>query len=421
MNTIKYNLNGGEFSPKDEVKESFYTDLYNFVNKNFDTELKSMSLNDFIVSEPYIIGNMCGKYYLEEVVGGKIEDQTDKYFIGYCYKNKMYVELIPHLIEFFANWREIEGCTEPNAYDFFASAWASLVDTAKFFKYTTEEELKNSPESPSVRCATILNSLQNCPEVYEVPYTYSNVFDTRLPKPKRTNYEFLGWFTNNGFNGDEIKYISKDEKNDVEVYARWATHTFFHSNDGYASFDALYNDFLNDFSNSIGYKVGKEIPRFPNHGPVSEFLLASIDGKLNEFFASKDNYDKWIWLVEYIRSLKKTDKEMQSRFEFKNNKFGLEAQVRWELNSLFVKRFHLVWPKSNDYSGAGVREKIADFTNTSIVKVKYPVGENVLFPNVHNEGFTFDGWYVNPEGTGEKITEINDDKYAAKTIYAKWN
>lgn len=413
MAKINYELNGGYFHQKDEVKTEFYTDLYNFVNDNYDTELKSMDLNDFIESEPYIIGSLCGKYYLKEEIGGSLESQQTNYFVGYCYHNGMYLELLSHLIEFFAYWRVIEGCSEPHADDFFASSWASLVDTAKLFKYTTDEELKNSPESPSVRCDTIFKYIQNVPGTREVPYEANE--ETVLPKPKRLNYYFLGWFDNPLFEGNPIQKVSKD----VKLFARWGTHTFFHSNDGYATFSDLYSDFLNDFSNHLNLTVSKEAPRLLDHGPTSQFCSLSFNGKLNSFFNDQEYYDKWIWLIEYLKSGKKTE-ELKERFEFKNGKFGLEAQVRWELNSLFVKRFHLVWPKTNDYSGAGVLEKVADITNSSIHKIKYPVGEKVVFPIIHNEGFTFDGWYDNYLGEGAEIKEINDDKFAAKTIYAKW-
>lgn len=419
MPKINYVLNNGFWAPKDEVKEAFYTDLYNFVNEHFDTELKSMSLNDFIVSEPYIIGNMCGKYYLQEEVGGKLENQPDTYFIGYCYKNKKYLKLIPHLIHFFALWRDIEGCREENATDFFANSWASLVDTAKFFKYTTVEELEKSPESPTVRCEPILTSIQNCPEVYPVPYEFDSNVDTRLPKPRRDNYEFLGWFTDPNYRGESITHLKKGLFADVTVYARWGTHTYFHSNDGYATFDDLYTDFLNDYSLVMGRSIGKDAPRIANHGPVSEFCTTSENGGLNKFFSVLENYEKWLWLVEYLRSLKKNE-EMKEKFVFTNGKFNDEDQVRWELNSLFVKRFHTIWPYTGDYSGAGVREKIADLTNTSIVKVKYPVGENVTLPKVHSEDKVFVGWFTNPQGTGEEVKTITDDKYAAMILYAKW-
>jgi len=418
---INYNLNGGDWAPKDEVKESFYTDLYNFVNNNFNSELKSISLEDFISFEPYIIGNLVGKYFLLEEVGGKVENQPSNYFIGYCYQNNKYLEIIPHLIHFFALWREIERCMELNANDFFANSWASLVDTAKFFKYTTVEDLEKSPEAPTVRDERILYMLQNCPGIYTAPLTIDPKNDQRLPKPRKDGYEFIGWYDNPQFKGDKINIVSKESLEDLTYYARWATHTYFHSNDGYATFDDLYTDFLIDFSEVVGYRVEKHVERIENHGLVTEFCKASFNGNLNKFFAIKDYYTKWWWLIEYLRLLKKNNQEMQSRFDFKDGEFGLEAQVRWELNSLFVSRFHLVWPKTSDYSGAGIKEKIADSTNSSILKVRYPVGDNVLIPIIKRVGYEFSGWYDNPNGEGEVVININDDRYASKTLYAKWN
>ncbi|HHX00250.1 MAG TPA: InlB B-repeat-containing protein [Acholeplasmataceae bacterium] len=413
---IKYVLNGGIWAPKDEVKEAFYTELYNFVNSNYDTELKEMSLADFIVSEPYIIGNMVGKYFLKEEVGGKVENQPENYFIGYLYRNKKFLDLIPHLIHFFALWREIENCTEPNATDFFANSWASLVDTAKFFKYTTVEDLRKSPEAPSVQDPRILNMLQNCPGLYHAPTEFEE--GARIPKPKRDNYEFIGWYDNPEFEGEVLTHLVDG----VDIYyARWATHTFFHSNDGYATFDDLYTDFLNDFSEVVGKQVTKDVERLPKHGPVSEFCKESFNGNLNKFFATPKYYDKWIWLIDWFRSLMKDNPKKLRHFEFADGKFGLEAQVRWELNSLFVSRFHLTWPITGDYSGIGIKEKLADSTNSSIIKVKYPVGENVKFPKMNRDGYELVGFYDNHELLGEQVTSITDDTYAAKTLYAKWN
>ncbi|MFA7435253.1 MAG: InlB B-repeat-containing protein [Bacilli bacterium] len=411
---IKYELNGGIWAPKDEVKEEFYKELYDFVNQRFETELKNISLLDFQTSEPYIIGNLVGKYYLKEEVGGKVEDQPEDYFIGYLFKNNKFLKLIPHLEKFFALWREIENCTEPNATDFYANSWASLVDTAKFFKYTTVEELQKSPEAPSVQDPRIMWCLQNCPDVYFAPTKFEKDKLQRLPKPRRDDYEFIGWYSNPEFSG-EI-YTNLEEGIDT-YYARWATHTFFHSNDGYPTFDELYSDFLGDFSKFLNLKISKEFERLPKHGPVSEFCKESFNGRLNEFFSIKEYYDKWIWLIEWLKSL---NPDKVKRFEFKDGKFGLEAQVRWELNSLFVRRFHLVWPKTRDYSGAGIREKLADSTNSEIVKVKYPVGELVNFPEIKKAGYKLVGFYEDYNLIKEVIGPIKDDRYAAKTLYAKW-
>ena len=36
------------------------------------------------------------------------------------------------------------------------------------------------------------------------------------------------------------------------------------------------------------------------------------------------------------------------------------------------------------------------------------------------EGYEFDGWYDNPEMTGEKITTLNTSEPTDIVLYAKW-
>jgi hypothetical protein len=112
MAKINYELNNGQWAPKDEVKSAFYKELFDFANLKNDAEIKDILFADFVTFEPYVIGNMLGKYFLKENVGGTVKDQPQDYFIGYLYQNNKFLELIPHLEKFFALWRDIEGCME---------------------------------------------------------------------------------------------------------------------------------------------------------------------------------------------------------------------------------------------------------------------------------------------------------------------
>jgi len=415
---IIYDLKGGKWDLKNEVKEKFYFDLYAFVNRKYDTELKNIEFEDFVDFEPYVIGNLCGQYFVEEKVGGSLEEQSEEFFIGYCFKQGKYLKLIPHLITFFANWRRIEGCSEKNASDFFANSWASLVDTAKFFKYTTIEELEKSPESPTVRCDIILNSLQSCPETTPIPFSVALGEEVILPRPRRINYTFVDWFTEKTHKF--VKTLTGEKQKSISLYAKWKTNTFLHSNDGYITFDDLYTDFLKDFSTFLGEEVTKDSKRVESHGPVSDFCVKSFGGKLDAFFAIPKYYQKWIWLINYLCDMKKMDDKMKQKFQYQDHHFGCEAQVRWELNSLFVKRFHLVWPKTGDYSGAGIHAKIADFTNSQILNFKYIASERCILPKLELNNKCFKGWYDNPEGKGESIESIDDERFAGKSLYAQY-
>ena len=416
--TLKYELNNGYCDPKDEVKEAFFSDLYHFITKRNHEELKEMTPYEFAHSEPYIIGNFGKLYFLKEEVGGLLEHQPTSHFVGYCYQNNQYRSLLKHLIHFFALWREIERCGEEHATDFFANSWAALVDTAKFFKYTTVADLEKSVEAPSVRDERILYDLQNTPDMYHAPQIINETQLYLIPKPRKQGYEFLGWYTDSRFSGLAITTIRGQGLTEQTLYAKWGTHTYFHANDGYPTFTHIYDDFLNDFSNFIHQPITKEFRRIEGHGPVSMFCEVSGNGVLNLFFDQKHIHQKWFWLIRYLQSNYGTEKPQYPLFEFLNHAFVDEDQVRWELNSLFVSRFHVVPPITRDYSGVGIKEKIADYTNSFIYKIRYVVGEKVTFPNVSKKGFV--GWYEDFDGTKGPIDDITDDRYASKTLYARW-
>lgn len=416
---VNYHLAGGYWDFKDEVKVAFYQDLYNFVLNKDSTILDGFSFNEFIISEPYIIGNLLAKYYLEENVGSTLEEQSADYFIGYCFHHNKHLNLINHLIIFFALWRDIEGCREENATDFFASSWASLVDTAKFFKYTTLEELKNSPESPTVQDVRILYSLQNCPDEYPAPVVINKGESKLIPSPRKKDYVFLGWYEDVSFKGEAIKSLSYKDNLEINLFAKWGTHTFFHANDSYKSFDEIYVDFLNDFSTLLDSPLTQEKTWMGEDGWVSDFCKKS-QGLINKFFGIEKFNHKWMWLIDYFISLYSKTPDLAKAFIFENGSFYNEDHLRWELNSLFVSRYHLIYPKTKDYSGAGIKEALARSRNSFYIRIDYVVGSEVNFPQVKKDNYRLLGWYLNSSLEGEQITFINDDSYAAKTLYAKW-
>ncbi len=161
MNKICFNLFSDTrkyyevYESKRKLFEMFFSDFYYFIKDNSNSkELIENNINscdDFLKFADYYAGGMENCYsmgysfYKYFLFPNKIIDvslQSDKCFIGYCYKNKKYLEFIEFLIDFFAYWRNDEGCTtfEPYNYgdNFFASSWASLVDTCKLFYFSSE-------------------------------------------------------------------------------------------------------------------------------------------------------------------------------------------------------------------------------------------------------------------------------------------
>ena len=127
---------------------------------------------------------------------------------------------MPHLIKFFAYWRTDEGYTggsaDPNnlGNDFFAEPWASLVDTCKFFKFTSANL---NDTYPWFRSERVKNALDNVPSIYEVSLDeIGNILDpVYLPNlNNRNGYYFVGWFTKEG---EPIEVVYEE----MTVYAQW--------------------------------------------------------------------------------------------------------------------------------------------------------------------------------------------------------
>lgn len=147
-------LDEGIWASKDDIYIDYYTYFYNFLKEHTSCDLSHTSLEDFLrdgktwtingQSDMYHFGGRYGRYYLTSQKDGTLAEQPETTFLGYCYKNGKFIDLINHLEEFFAYWRTDEGYTgsesdpENVGNDFYIEPWASMVDTAKFFFFTSE-------------------------------------------------------------------------------------------------------------------------------------------------------------------------------------------------------------------------------------------------------------------------------------------
>ncbi|MBP5408355.1 MAG: InlB B-repeat-containing protein [Bacilli bacterium] len=152
---IRYvSITEGYYANKDDIYVAYYSYFYDFLKNHTDCDLTNTTLEDFLIqgktwsmhgrSEMYHVGYEYGRYYLKSQRDGTLEEQPENYFLGYCYKNGKFIDLINHLEEFFAYWRTDEGYTgsrddpENVGNDFYIEPWASMVDTAKFFFFTAD-------------------------------------------------------------------------------------------------------------------------------------------------------------------------------------------------------------------------------------------------------------------------------------------
>ncbi len=241
--SVDYILPEGLCLDKEHLFRAYFTEFYNYiVNVRNEGEYLSSrgvnSVDDFLkVASTWNgggagmadIGNIAGKYYLKIDTGGKIEDQkAEDGFIGYCLENNKFVEFVYFIQDFFYWWRLDEGYTggsdDPQGVgsDFLASAWASLVDTAKFF-YFEKDTLPH-----------YFITKGHVPEFYDrIPYIISNtditftyIYDWEkgmdLVKNIEVNgYEFLGWYDNPDFEGEKIEKLEKGIYHNIVLYGKF--------------------------------------------------------------------------------------------------------------------------------------------------------------------------------------------------------
>ncbi len=239
---INYQFPNQIYINKEALFMDFFSDFYNYIVNYLGEEdtLKQKGVNnltDFLsiagawsggAAGMGQIGNLAGSYYLRIDAGGDIKNQTaEDGFIGYCLENNQYVEFIYFLQEFFYWWRLDEGYTggssdpENTGSDFLASAWASLVDTAKFFYY----------EKDTLPSYFILKG--HIPEMYDrIPYivktqnmqlVYAYDWEVGLTLPNDLiieGYTFLGWYDNPEYTGSALTVLETNIYQDIILYAK---------------------------------------------------------------------------------------------------------------------------------------------------------------------------------------------------------
>ena len=241
--SVDYILPEGLCLDKEHLFRAYFTEFYNYIVNvrdeggylisrgvnNVDDFLKVASTWNGGGAGMADIGNLAGKYYLKIDTGGQIENQkAEDGFIGYCLENNKFVEFVYFIQDFFYWWRLDEGYTggsdDPQGVgsDFLASAWASLVDTAKFF-YFEKDTLPH-----------YFITKGHVPEFYaRIPYIISNtditftyIYDWEkgmdLVKNIEVNgYEFLGWYDNPDFDGEKIERLEKGIYHNIVLYGKF--------------------------------------------------------------------------------------------------------------------------------------------------------------------------------------------------------
>lgn len=252
-----------------------------------------------------------------------------------------------------------------------------------------------------------------------------------LPTPKKNGYVFLGWYDN--ANGTGIALTSLPVGYKGTIYAIWReAKVTWELNGGKAVKEVLVSDgsvkvptneelfttFMNDYNtyyktsiNTASYSVAK--------GNVANFLY---NGKANFSvditILLQDASAGWKWLGDYLQ---KSSTE---------NGLPLEEEVQWRysLAAFFMCGTYTdynvdfstmgqatVWgPTYEAAHGGGTKTVLEEITLPSKI-----TGNAYTIPTPVKDGATFQGWYDNAAGTGDKLTVLPVGYDG--TVYAIWD
>lgn len=296
--TVSYYLGYDIFETKADLYKAFFTDFYYFIQTIDNNKLLEYNINncedflsfcmDWNANEGSAftgVGNALCSYYINNEENGTFASQPTTSFIGYCYHNNKYVDFLEFLEIFFAYWRTDEGYSKTDIHgnDFFYSSWASLVDTCKFFYFSSSTLTDKYPWFTKERSPRVHYALDNVPQVAKVKLETGKLTETiTLPEIDLMYYTHLGWY-DDPILGNKVTQVSES----MTVYARFERKTH----------EITFHDGQNKVY--IYVDEGKRVSNIPT--PVNDFYnfacWTTIDFEkfdfLNAITCDLDLYSYW--------------------------------------------------------------------------------------------------------------------------------
>ncbi len=260
------------------------------------------------------------------------------------------------------------------------------------------------------------------------PSSYNIETETfNLPNYSKAGFIFKGWYDNSEFTGSSYTSILLGTVGNKVLYAKMApegftvTLDFNGGNTKYASYDAVTTDYLTDYNAYAGKSYSKEtysaIGAWDEIGTCTNFFYNQLDkwGWLVDFFAinaSSANKPAYKVFKNYSTQSELKDANGNYIYEIAYEPRGWVGGILWDKNANF---------NTSDWSQPS-RQALALSYLSSIEQTVFDGNldtvniTDLIGSNIYKEGYTFGGWYDNPEFTGSAVTSASSDV----TLYAKW-
>lgn len=224
-----------------------------------------------------------------------------------------------------------------------------------------------------------------------------------LPVPTRAGYRFMGWYTSYG--GDEIRLTNSSGNSydywyieqDTTAYAVWEQYIFnvtFNTNDGELPNGETNAQIEIDTSYTLPIPV-REHYRFTG-------WYANYDGEAIRLTNETGN-STHSWYIEQDTTVYATWEEVVYKVTYELNG-GVNAAGNLSEYTILT---------------LGSDVGITLFAPTKTDNMSYIYNYDSTF-DVTREAYAFEGWYSNPNFTGNAITELTIDM-GNITLYAQWS
>ena len=130
---------------------------------------------------------------------------------------------------------------------------------------------------------------------------------------------------------------------------------------------------------------------------------------LSSLLSHSDFLSKWGWLINYMDSACASESKCLPSTS--------SVYLRYNLSAFFFEKEYTNWPQTPDYSKYGLYPYYQPAWQHGFANPTNPTDE-VYLNAPYKEGYIFDGWYIESNFSGEKVTTVNTE--TEDTLYAKW-
>ena len=204
--------------------------------------------------------------------------------------------------------------------------------------------------------------------------------NTTLKKPTKVGYSFGGWYLDPDCTGTKVSSLAKSSYNaDITLYAKWTAN----------SYSIKYKD---EAGKTFSGKHASGYPKTHTYDTETVLLAPAKTG-----YIFKGWYLDKACTAKPVTTLGATDYTA-----------AVTVYAKWQANTYTV-----TYRDMGDADFSGVHPSSTPTVHT--------YGKNTNLTKPTKTGYTFGGWYLNPECTGSKISSLAKGSYTQDiTLYAKW-